>query len=283
MATEPTDDAPGRGDRVGGHALVERLPGGSLGPVWRAVSPAGEPVVVKFCAVRDGASTERALRRFAHEARLLERLQHPDIVRLRGFGADRRWSWMAFDFVDGPDLSQFTTPATRLSASQAVGLVAQAAEALEHAHRQGIVHRDLKPGNLRIDVARRRVCVLDFGIAVDLSGERSATGIAAGTPAYMAPELLAGQNPSASSDVFALGVTLFELLAGERPWSAPSLGALLRSIAQDPPQPLAALCRGLSPALTAAVQAALQGDPRQRPPGAAAFARRLRDAAAGGR
>ena len=169
MAPDASSAAPGPGDRFGGHALVQSLTEGSLGPVWRATGPNGEPAVIKFCAVRDDPSTERALRRFAQEARLLERLRHPDIVRLRAFGADRLWSWMAFDFVDGPDLSQFTTPSFRLSPFQAVGLITQAAEALDHAHRSGIVHRDIKPENLRIDLARRRVCVLDFGIAVDLA------------------------------------------------------------------------------------------------------------------
>ncbi len=275
-AGSPPGAPPARGDAPGGHVLEQALAGGALGPVWRATGPQGEACVVKFCAVRDDPGAERLLRRFTHEAALLRRLTHPDIVRLRAFGADPRWSWMAFDFVEGPDLSAFTGRGERLPAAQAAGLVAQAAEALDHAHRRGIVHRDIKPANLRIDLARRRVCVLDFGIAFDLSRERSATGLSAGSPAYMAPELLAGQAPSVASDVFALGVTLFELLAGVRPWEAPSLGALLRAIAQEAPQPLTLLRRGLPRAWSDAVHDALHADPAQRPRSAAELAARLR-------
>lgn len=271
-------DTPQSGQWVGAHRLVERLPGGSMGPVWRAQGLDGQPAVVKFCAVRADPAAGEALRRFEQEARVVERLRHPDIVRLLAFGAEPHWSWLAFAYVDGPDLSQFTGGARRLQARLAAGLIAQAADALDHAHRHGIVHRDVKPANIRIDRARRRACLLDFGLAAELASDRSATGASAGSPAYMAPELLAGQAPSIASDVFALGVTLYELLAGERPWAAPSLGALLRAIAQNPAPDLRERRADLPDGLVWAVEAALRADPSRRTPGAAAFARQVRRA-----
>lgn len=279
------------GVRIDRWRLLRPADGGALGPVWRAAAvDGGADAVLKFCAHggdgdddgapadgTTGASTRRAAR-FLHEASLLARVRHPDIVPLLGAGRHHGWLWIATGHVDGPDLAAFTRPADRLPPVQVAGLVAQAADALEHAHRLGIVHRDLKPANIRIDAVRRRARLLDFGIAADGVRAPTGTGFAVGTPAYMAPELLAGGAPDVASDLWALGVTLYELLAARRPWTADTLGALLRAVAQQPPDDLLAIEPGLPPALADCVHDCLAPDPRDRPPGARALARRLRAA-----
>jgi serine/threonine protein kinase len=281
-----------RGQVVGGWTLESRLPGGSLGPVWRASRRQGSAsaAVLKFAeppyadddtgAPDDFARADDPDRaaRLVQEARRLARLAHPDIVPLLDAGRHGEWVWIALAWIDGPDLTTFLPVDRRLPAGSVAGLLAQVADALEHAHRLGIVHRDLKPANIRIDRSTGRARLLDFGVSTDAAGGRTRTGRAIGSPAYQAPELLAGAAPDVASDVFALGVTLFELLSGRRPWQGDSLGALLRSVAQDPPADLAALRPDLPPALLAVVRDCLARDPRARPASAQRLAARLRDA-----
>lgn len=278
------------GQVVGGWTLEALLPGGSLGPVWRASRPNGSPqsAVLKFAeppaaddepgASSDTAGAEDRAARLVREARRLARLAHPDIVPLLGAGRHGEWVWIALAWVDGPDLAGFVPADRRLPAGSIAGLLAQVADALEHAHRLGIVHRDLKPANIRIDRRTGRARLLDFGVSTDAGAARTRTGLVVGSPAYQAPELLAGEAPDVASDLFALGVTLFELLSGRRPWQAESLGALLRSLARDPPADLADLRPDLPPALLAVVRECLARDPRSRPASARLLAARLRAA-----
>jgi eukaryotic-like serine/threonine-protein kinase len=253
------------------------------------VRPHGTPAIVKFSPAPDPDDPEgRTLLRFEREARLLQTLRHPGIVQVIATGVHGLRRWLALEAIDGPDLSTFVAPARRLPAGDVARLLAEVAEALDHAHRAGVLHRDIKPANIVLDRAGvaaagvdvrggiGRARLIDFGIAADTAADRTVTGVLPGSPAYMSPEQLAGAEPDVAGDLFALGVTGYELLAGIRPWQADSLGALLRSLARDPPVPLAERRPGLPTGLVAAVHQCLERDPARRPAGAAALARALR-------
>ena len=167
--------------------------------------------------------------------------------------------------VRGVDLSRYTQRHLLLPETLVLRIGARVAAALAHAHANGIVHRDLKPANVLVNLADGQVKLADFGVARDEDTSATRTGMTLGTPAYMAPEQLAGTPASAASDAYALGVMLFELLAGRRPHQAANLGELLKATASQPPASLARLRPDLPPTVVAAVEQLLATDPAQRP------------------
>jgi serine/threonine-protein kinase len=162
-------------------------------------------------------------------------------------------------------------------------IAAQLAEALAHAHRAGVVHRDVKPGNALFDPSTRRAALADFGLARAADAQASRSGLMLGSPAYMAPELLAGQPADARGDLYSLGVLTYELLAGRPPFEAASIGALLRAVAQEPPPPLASLRpdwpAAMAEHLDALVAPLLDKDPARRPADTTAWSATAHEAA----
>ncbi|MCB1995738.1 MAG: serine/threonine protein kinase [Burkholderiaceae bacterium] len=240
---------------------------------WRAL---------KLLLPQDGSDTIRraaAGKRLQQELAHVRRLDHPGIVRVHDSGETRGLHWLTMELLPGTDLTRYTRPSRRLPAPVVAAIGARLAEALAHAHGAGIVHRDLKPANVIIDWASDRVVITDFGLARSAGAERTRTGLVLGSPAYMAPELLAGQTPSPASDLYALGVLLFQLLAGRLPYDAPGLGELLRAVATAPVPALSPLMPPPHdpqlPALEAVVTSLLAKSPEARPD-AAATARALR-------
>jgi eukaryotic-like serine/threonine-protein kinase len=256
------------------------------GETWSATGPDGDPVFLKFgqpAAQARGISAQR----FAAEVAVAERLRHPGLPCLVAQGTtvsadsavEAGVPWAAFQAVDGQDLSHHTRPQHRLPWTLVAALGARAADALHHAHRHGVLHRDLTPSNLVWSPARDMLVVIDFGLARDTAGDddlRTATGVLPGTMGYVAPEVLAGGLPTVASDLFSLGVALFELLACRRPWEADSLGALFRAQAQSEPPLLADLVAGLPPGLCGVVHGCLRRNPDDRPVSASALASALR-------
>ncbi len=257
---------------VGPYHLHGLIGGGASGEVHRAIdSRDGQPVALKLM---HAAGTVDA-RRFAAEAAAAQRLRHPHIVRVLDAGVDEGRGWIAMEPLAGCDLQRYTR-ATRLLPEPVVLRIGErVASALACAHAEGIVHRDVKPSNVIVDWTADRLTLTDFGIAHLADGERTATGVVLGTPAYMAPEQLAGAPASAAGDLYALGVMMFELLAGRRPHDAPTLGELLRRVASEPAPDLASIRAGLPPALTGLIAALLAVQPAARPPNADAVAQQL--------
>lgn len=265
-------------------ALRAQLGRGAGSTVWLADDRRrGTTVALKLIALPEGmpaAQRDDWRVAFAREAMAAARLRHPDIVALLDAGVVTEGGWLALEYVPGCDLGRYTRPAQLLPDALALSTTARLARALAHAHRAGIVHRDLKPSNVRIDLARGVLKLTDFGVARVPDAALTRTGLMLGTPAYMAPELLAGVAATAAADTWALGVLAFELLAGRRPLpEAASFGELLRAIAHDEPAPLAALRPDLPPAVGVLVAQALQRDPNRRPRDLDAWAQRLDDAA----
>lgn len=221
---------------------------------------------------------------FLREAGRTQLLDHPGIVRVHGSGTQHGLSYIVSELFAGGSLARYTVPRHLLPERLVLDIAARLAEALAHAHRHGIVHRDVKPSNVLFDVATRRAALSDFGIARAPDAQASRSGVLLGSPVYMAPELLAGRSASAASDCYALAVLTYELLAGRAPFAAPSMGALLRAVAQAPPPSLAAQRPQWPPAVAARLdrwfETILAKDPALRPADGLAWAALARAVAA---
>lgn len=210
--------------------------------------------------------------RLQREAALARRLAHPDIMAVHEAGLSGQQAWLVMERVRGVDLSRYTQPPRLLPENLVLRIGARVAAALAHAHAQGVVHRDLKPANVMVHLAAGQLKLADFGVAHDADAQLTRTGMALGTPAYMAPEQLAGAAASPASDAYALGVMLFELLTGQRPHQADTLGALLKATVSQPPAALAVLRPDLPAPAAAAVMQLLARNPADRPADLAAWA-----------
>jgi eukaryotic-like serine/threonine-protein kinase len=264
---------------VGGYRLEGLIGQGALGQVFRARDPAGRPVALKLLALADAGG--EAERRFAAEAAIARRLVHPDIVRVFDAGeAPGGRGWIAMELLLGCDLGRYTRPARLLPEAVVLGVGERIAGALAYAHGRGVVHRDVKPSNVVVDWAARRVTLTDFGIASVAGAERTRTGLVLGTPAYMAPELLAGAAPTPATDLYALGVLLFELLSGRLPHEGTTLGELLRSVAVAAAPDVRSLAPQVPAPAAEAVARLLAKAAHERPSGAAEAASGLAQARA---
>ena len=248
---------------------VERLIGrGGMGEVYLAqrVDADFEQRAALKLLLRMESEEDRT--RFAAERRILARLEHPSIARLLDGSEYQGTPYAVMEYVDGQPVTDY---ARHLPLRERLGLVLQACDAVGHAHRHLVVHRDLKPGNMLVS-ADGRLRLLDFGIAKHLSGvDDDATQVIRASPDYCAPEQLDGGTISTATDVFALGVIMFELLTGERPWQLgglPLMRALERLWVQDTPRPSSRLrgaaARAVRGDLDTIVLKALQPEPGKR-------------------
>lgn len=263
----------------GPFVLLGAVGHGGAGEVYRALDRRdGRAVALKL--LHPSPSDRAAAARTAAEIDTARRLHHPNIVRIHDAGVSEGRPWLAMEPLAGCNLERYTRPARLLPEAAVLHLSACVADALACAHAQQVVHRDVKPSNVIVDWAAGRVTLTDFGVARSADAERTATGVVVGTPVYMAPELLAGAEATPASDLYALGVMMFQLLAGRLPHEADTLGALLRAVTTAPVPDLALLKPGLSPAVANWVRRLLARDPNERPAEAALVAAGLRALAA---
>jgi eukaryotic-like serine/threonine-protein kinase len=264
---EPTsdaslDDAPSVGKTLGRYRIERQIGKGAMGAVYLAHDPKiGRPVAIKTLALSrdfEGAELSNARARFFREAELAGRLKHPDIVTIFDADEDQGLAFIAMEFLTGHDLVPYTHARKLLTVPQVLTLVARVAQALAHAHTLGVIHRDIKPANVMIDVAAQVVKVTDFGIAQVCDAARTRTGIVMGSPLYMSPEQLSGERLDGRSDLYSLGVMLYQLLTGRLPHESSSMGTLLRQIAQDAAPDVRSIRPELPAALADVVALALQ-------------------------
>lgn len=253
---------------LGKYVLDKQLGQGAMGAVYLAHDPAtGQHVAIKTMALArefTGDDLADARSRFLREADMAGRLQHPDIVQILDAGETDGLAWIAMELIDGADLGQHTQPARLLPLPVVLRAIARVADALAYAHTRGVTHRDIKPENIMLDLPREGVKVMDFGVARLADASRTRTGVVLGTPTYMSPEQLSGQHVDGRTDLYSLGVTLFQLLTGRLPCEADSLGALMRAIARETPPNVCELRPELPPALGDVVALALQKHPATR-------------------
>lgn len=258
---------------IAGRFRIEREIGtGGMGTVYLATHLGLErPVAVKIIK-REFAGDSDVTERFLREARTMAKLRHRHAAMIFDAGnlADGR-QFIVMEFVEGVTLSQALAAEGRFSPSKAVHIAMEICDVLEEAHRLGIVHRDLKPSN--IILGHRGVCVLDFGVAKVLASSTESTathastgsGQLVGTPRYMSPEQCLGQRVGARSDLYSLGVLLYEMLAGRPPFTDPLQSALLVKQATAPAPPLPKLRADLPRSLSLAVHTLLAKRPEDRP------------------
>ena len=263
------------GHTVAGFRLQRVLGRGSHGEVFLAMGGAGPPVALKLARVPGGAGSDAWQANFLAAARNAQRLVHPDIVGVHGAGVEARVAWLAMELVPGGDLARYTSPKRLLPEGLVIALGQRLARALTHAHRHGVMHRDLKPANVLVHLPSQVVKLADFGLARAVDSAQTDTGVVVGSPAYMAPEQLAGNLPTPATDLYALGVMLFQLLSGRLPHDAASMGGLLQQVVADPAPDLRALVPGIQPALAALVARLLAKQAAQRPSDGEALAAEL--------
>jgi hypothetical protein len=247
--------------------ILADLGQGAMGRVYRAHDPIlDRPVALKTVApaLLTGKDT---LARFRREARAAARLQHPNIVTIFEVGEVEGTHYIAMELVEGIDLGEAMTPPDRFPLEQKVRMVVDVCRGLHFAHRMGVVHRDVKPANIRL-TKDGTVKILDFGIARLRGGDSTdpnltQAGMVLGTPSYLSPELLQGAKVDHRADMWALGVILYEIVAGRRPFEAPTITSLITRIVSEPPPPLDPLLR-LPEGLAAVALRALDKDPERR-------------------
>jgi eukaryotic-like serine/threonine-protein kinase len=270
---------PAASQRFGPYRVLRTLGQGSMGVVYLAAEEgSGAAVALKvidLAAAGGSVAPSEARARFLAEAEPMRRLQHPDIVALHAAGEEAGHGWLAMELISGTSLERYTRPARLLPEAVVLGVGARIARALHHAHGAGVVHRDVKPSNVMVDWARGQLKLADFGLARLADAERTRTGLVLGSPAYMAPEQLAGGPATPAGDLYALGVVLFQLLAGRLPHDEASLGELLRQVASVPAPDLRRIRPTLPAAVAAAVAALLAKRPADRPADAAVAAAQL--------
>ncbi len=263
----------------GRYRILSKIASGAMGVVYRGERvQLGRPVAVKF--LHPWIAAQKAfLGRFENEAKAMSRLAHPHCVSVIDFGVEGA-PYLVMEFVTGRTLRDVMQEAP-LPVGRAMKIVQQLLSGLAHAHAQGIVHRDLKPENLILtaeDGLQDHLRILDFGLAKLRDGPAMTAGLAVGTPSYMSPEQSGGPGDvDARSDLYAVGVLLFEILVGRKPFQSENVGELIYMHRERPPPRLREAMpeAGYSPALEAAVDRALAKMPQHRFTSAADFSAAL--------
>jgi eukaryotic-like serine/threonine-protein kinase len=268
-------------ERLGRYVLEREIGRGAMGIVYlgrdtainRLVAIKAIPLASEF----SDAELVEARARFFREAETAGRLNHPNIVTIYDVGEERGLAYIAMEYLKGHHLSDYARSNNLLEPRKVLDLTGRTAAALGFAHKQQVVHRDIKPANLMFDSATDVLKITDFGIA-RLSGAGSTrTGIVLGTPSFMSPEQLEGRTVTGHSDLFSLGVSLFQLLTGQLPFTADSMTGLMQQIAEAPHPPLRAFRPDLPECVETVIDRALKKNPDDRYDSGAQMAAALDD------
>jgi serine/threonine-protein kinase len=222
---------------LGRYRIESQIGRGSMGAVYLGRDPQiGRQVAIKTLALSrefEGDKLTEARERFFREAGTAGRLQHPGIVTIFDAGEAQDLAYIAMEYIKGEDLQRYTAPGRLLPVGQLLEIVARVAEALSYAHSQGVVHRDIKPANVMVDLDSGLVKVTDFGVARLDDSSRTRTGLVLGTPSFMSPEQMAGRRTDGRSDLYSLGVMLFQMLTAALPHQGETMAKLMHQIANE--------------------------------------------------
>ncbi len=222
---------------LGRYEVDKELGKGAMGAVYLGKDPKISRVVaIKTMALSqefEGDELEDVKNRFFREAETAGRLSHPNIVTIYDAGEEHDLAYIAMEFLKGDDMVKYGKPDSLLPITRTLSIMCRAAEALDYAHKQNVVHRDIKPANLMYDPDTDTLKITDFGIARITDSSKTKTGMVLGTPSYMSPEQLAGKRVDGRSDLFSLGVMLFQMVTGKLPFQGDSMATLMYKIANE--------------------------------------------------
>lgn len=252
---------------LGRYKILKELGRGAMGIVYLGKDPTIQRfVAIKTMSLGSGEGDDKAEEarvRFFREAESTGRLSHPNIVTVYDAGEEHELGYIAMELLDGTSLKTWSRRPKLMPAKEVIAVLATVADALDYAHQQGVVHRDVKPANIMV-TKDGIVKVTDFGIAKMASSSKTQTNVVLGTPSYMSPEQIAGKRVDGRSDIFSLGVVLYELLTGHPPFVGDNLPALLFAVSHHPPAPIHTLCPNLPPSLVEILDQAMQKEPLRR-------------------
>jgi eukaryotic-like serine/threonine-protein kinase len=253
---------------LGRYQVEKELGKGAMGVVYLGKDPKiGRVVAIKTMALSqefDADELQDVKDRFFREAETAGRLNHPHIVTIFDAGEEHDLAYIAMEFLKGKDLAPYIKPDNLLPLPKVMSIVARVAEALSYAHSNNVVHRDIKPANIMYELESDTVKVTDFGIARITDSSKTKTGMVLGTPSYMSPEQLAGKKIEGRSDLFSLGVTLYQLASGYLPFQGDSMAQLMFKIANEPHVDILTRNPDLPPCLVEIINKTLSKEPDAR-------------------
>jgi len=262
---------------LGRYEIVGEIARGAMGVVYKA----RDPLIDRLVAIKtvnigmSNVESETFERRFFREAKSAGRLNHPNVVTIHDVGKSEDVAYIAMEFLEGKSLREIMDSGVVLSPHRIADIVAEIAEGLAFAHRNGVVHRDVKPANVMV-LASGAVKITDFGIALLPTGTRTMTGNVFGSPRYTSPEQVMGRPIDGRSDIFSLGAVLFEMLTGHSAFVGSDLNGILKQVLTDPTPPPSTHNPKLPRAFDHIVGKALAKDPAERYQDADEMARDLR-------
>jgi serine/threonine-protein kinase len=251
-------------EKLGRYQIVREIGHGAMGVVYEALDPTIDRRIALKAIRFDGIGTtaDEAARRFKNEARAAGGLNHPNIVTVYDAGEDNGILYLAMEFIEGSALDVVLRSQRTFSPERTLELIRQVCAGLDFAHAKGIVHRDIKPANVML-ASNGLVKITDFGIA--RAGEAmTVTGQVVGTPNYMSPEQVLGKPLDGRSDLFSVGVMLYEMLTGERPFEGQSITTIMYKIVHETPIPPRKLDASIHPGLSAVIEKSLAKAPEER-------------------
>jgi serine/threonine protein kinase len=254
-------------EKIGKYKVIEVLGKGAMGIVYKALDPdINREVAIKtvhFDSATEGTQLEEVQARFMREAQAAGRLSHPNIVMIYDVGREGDMTYIVMQCVVGSSLAKIVGSGEKIAPDYIVRLMTQVCQALDYAHQKGIVHRDIKPANILIDRSGNPF-LADFGVARMDTSTVTQTGTVMGTPSYMSPEQVMGKRIDKRSDIFSLGVILFELLSGKRPFDGESITTVMYRIVHESPRSLRDLLKNVPQGFDFIITKALAKDPEQR-------------------
>ncbi len=264
---------------LGRYEISGELGRGAMGIVYKGVDPTiHRTVAIKTLRLTEFEEDELAeiKRRFFREAESAGLLNHPNIVSIYDAGEEHDLAYIAMEYLEGEDLVKFTRKENQLPLREVLQIIIQVADALDYAHGKEVVHRDVKPANIMRLMESGTVKVTDFGIARITSSSKTKTGVVLGTPSYMSPEQVSGKKIDGRSDIFSLGVVLFEMLTARKPFVSEDITSLMFQISKEPHPSLKEINPKIPPVVEKIVDKALSKDIEQRYQKASLMAEHLR-------
>lgn len=254
-------------EKIGKYKIIEILGKGAMGIVYKALDPdiTREVAIktIRFDLITEEPEREELMRRFIREAQAVGKLVHPNIITIYDVGREENLTYIVMQYIEGQSLQKMITTGEKFSSQEVIQLMDHLCDALDYAHQKKIVHRDIKPANILMDKTRKPF-IVDFGVARVETSTLTQTGATIGTPSYMSPEQIMGKKADNRSDIFSLGVILYELLAGKKPFDGESITTVFYKIINEEPLSIAEVKKGLPKGFEHAISKTLSKDPENR-------------------